>query len=157
MEDLTGQRIADERAISKMFVYALDANPKRRPSPKPRPDYALFRTNKLRGFLDAKYRDVWNNGLPAEWLYQLSTYALASPSRVSVLLYASMARGACDERVEIHQPMQWSGKDLGSLIVRPVRLPHLAELLDPKRKDMLATERQRFANELVVLNTHALA
>jgi 5-methylcytosine-specific restriction enzyme subunit McrC len=153
-ENLTGQRIADERAISKMFVYAPDANPQRRVSPKPRPDYALLRADKLCAFLDAKYRDVWDNGLPAEWLYQLSTYALASPSQVSVLLYASMAPGGREERVEIHRPIQFSGEGLGSVIVRPVSLRYLGELLDPERRDMLATERQRFANGLVVLNTH---
>jgi hypothetical protein len=63
---------------------------------------------------------------------------------------------ACDERVEIHQPIQWSGKDFSSVIVRPVPLQYLAEFLDPERRGALAIERQRFANELVVLNTYTL-
>jgi 5-methylcytosine-specific restriction enzyme subunit McrC len=62
------------------------------------------------GFLDAKYRDIWERRLPPEWLYQLSVYALAAPSQVSVLLYATMSAQAEDERIEIRQPVTWLSK-----------------------------------------------
>ena len=68
----TRAKINDELPIRGLFAYAADANPRRRKAPAPRPDYALFCANELKGFLDAKYRDIWNWGLPAEWLYQLS-------------------------------------------------------------------------------------
>jgi 5-methylcytosine-specific restriction enzyme subunit McrC len=107
-DNLTSARIADELAIHNLFAYAPGANPRQRSAPTPRPDYALFRGNTLHGFLDAKYRDIWERSLPAEWLYQLSSYALASLDEVSVLLYASMAAEACDERMEVRQPVLWS-------------------------------------------------
>ncbi len=156
-DNLTSARIADELAIRNLFAYAPDANPRQRSAPTPRPDYALFRGNTLHGFLDAKYRDIWELSLPAEWLYQLSIYALASPNEVSVLLYATMAAEACDERMEVRQPVLWSSKGPASVILRPVPLPYLAELLEPDRAGSLAGERRRWADELVVLRTRERA
>lgn len=114
-----------------VFAYSRDENPRRRCPPAPRPGYALFDGKELCGFLDAKYRDVWERGLPAEWLYQLSIYALASPPAVSALLYATMSAEASDERVEIRQPVSWSTRSPASVIMRPISLPYLAALLDP--------------------------
>lgn len=149
-DNLTGTRIADEVPIRNLFAYAPDANPRQRSAPAPRPDYALFRGNTLYAFLDAKYRDIWERGLPPEWLYQLSLYALASPSQVSVLLYASMAADARDERVEVRQPVMWSDKGPASVILRPVPLPYLAEILAPNRFSALAGKRRELANQFVV-------
>jgi 5-methylcytosine-specific restriction enzyme subunit McrC len=98
-ETLSINRIADEHSIREVFGYSPDANPRGQSAPRPRPDYALFQATKLCGFLDAKYRDIWERGLPPEWLYQLSVYALAAPSQVSVLLYATMSAQAEDERI----------------------------------------------------------
>lgn len=154
-ENLTEARIEDERAIRNLFAYAPDANPRRRSAPAPRPDYALFFGNRLHGFLDAKYRDVWERGLPAEWLYQLSIYALASPREreVSVLLYASMSKGARDERVEVRQPVLRSSIQPASVILRPVPLFYLAELLDPDQAGNLVAERRQLADQLIVPRT----
>jgi 5-methylcytosine-specific restriction enzyme subunit McrC len=137
-ENLRGQRIVDEWAIRNLFAYAPDANPRQRTAPQPRPDYALFDGNTLRAFLDAKYRDTWERGVPADWLYQLSIYALASPARVSVLLYASMAAEARDEQVDVRQPITWASQRPASVILRAVRLAQLAELVDPARASSLA-------------------
>ena len=152
-DNLAGARIADEQAIRNVFTYAPDANPRQRRAPAPRPDFALFSDKALLGFLDAKYRDVWERSLPADWLYQLSIYALASPSDVSVLLYASMSPEARDERLEVGQPVLWSDKRPASVILRPVPLPYLAQLLDPGRAASLARERSRLAEQLVVPRT----
>jgi 5-methylcytosine-specific restriction enzyme subunit McrC len=152
-DSLTSTRLADELPIRNLFAYAPDANPRKRRAPAPRPDYALFCGNTLCGFLDAKYRDIWERSLPAEWLYQLSIYALASPGEVSVLLYASMSAEARDERVEVRQPVLWSSKRLASVVLRPVPLSYLAELLNPEGRGSLATERRNFADELVLFNT----
>jgi 5-methylcytosine-specific restriction enzyme subunit McrC len=152
-DNLAGARIVDELAIRNLFAYAPDANPRRRRAPTPRPDYALFHHKALHGFLDAKYRDIWDRSLPPEWLYQLSIYALASPSEVSVLLYASMSAEAREERVEVRQPVLWSNKRPASVIFRPVPLPYLAELLDPDRAGSLAGERRKLADQLVAPQT----
>lgn len=91
------------------------------------------------------------SNLPAEWLYQLSIYALASPARVSVLLYASMAAEARDEQVDVRQPVTWSSRTPTSVVLRPVPLLRLAELLEPDRARGLAADRARLAEELVAL------
>lgn len=120
-------------------------------APTPRPDFALFHGNTLHGFLDAKYRDTWTRGLPAEWLYQLSIYALSSPARTSLMLYASTSSEACDEKVEIRDPLWRSADASASVVVRPVPLLRLAELVTPERKSSLATERRRWAEQLVTM------
>lgn len=141
--------VLDEWPIRDIFAFAADANPRRRRPPAPRPDFALFRKKKLVGFLDAKYRDIWDRGLPPEWLYQLSVYALASPTQVSVILYATTSTSARQERIEIRQPVQWSTEGPASVILRPVLLPRLAELLHPDTARKFNHERRRFAEELV--------
>jgi 5-methylcytosine-specific restriction enzyme subunit McrC len=113
----------------------------------------LFYDGTLHGFLDAKYRDIWDRSLPTEWLYQLSIYALASPAEVSVLLYASMSPHAQDERLEVRQPVLWSNKRPASVILRPVQLAELAELLDPDRSQRSAVERRYLADQLVLPRT----
>lgn len=152
-DNLTGCRIVDEQAIGDVFVYSKTGNPKKRRPPRPRPDYALLRDGQTCGFLDAKYRDVWDKGLPADWLYQLSIYALASPYNVSVLLYATMATEARDEQIEVRQPIMWSGKDPALVILRPVLLTKLAEFLRPDLSYAVTQERRRFASKLVRLRT----
>lgn len=149
-DNLGDHTIVDERAIREMFVYPHEGNPRRRKAPAPRPDFALFSSRNLQGFLDAKYRDIWNKSLPAEWLYQLSVYALASPSQVSVLLYACMSRGACDEQMEIRQPVsRLDSKKAASVIFRPVVLPNLAALVAPGQEVRGVEERRQLAAQLV--------
>jgi 5-methylcytosine-specific restriction enzyme subunit McrC len=149
-ENLTTGRIEDEWPIRKVFAYGPDANPRQRTAPAPRPDYALFDGKTLRNFLDAKYRDIWEQNLPAEWLYQLSIYALSSPAQVSVLLYASTASAAADQRVDFQPPMSWPKKGAASVILRAVPLQQLASLLDPSRTATLSAQRHAFADGLVL-------
>jgi 5-methylcytosine-specific restriction enzyme subunit McrC len=150
-ENLTAHEIFDERAIGDVFTYSKHANPKKRSIPKPRPDYALLREGQICGYLDAKYRDVWEKGLPAEWLYQLSIYALAAPYNVSVLLYATMAADARDEQIEVRQPMFSLSRGPAFVILRPVLMTKLAELLFPDHNYLVTRERNQFANQLVSL------
>jgi 5-methylcytosine-specific restriction enzyme subunit McrC len=149
-ENLTTQVVKDEWSIRHVFAFAPDANPKRRSAPAPRPDFALFRHNKLTGFMDAKYRDIWEKGLPSEWLYQLSIYALASPTRTSVLLYATMSDDARDERLEVRQPVQWSSQRSASVILRPVPLSRLSAYVDPDETLKMASDRRYWAEELIL-------
>ena len=149
-DNLTAGRIKDQKAIRSLFAYSPDANPRGRTAPAPRPDFALFSSGQLNSFLDAKYRDLWDKTLPAEWLYQMSIYALASPRGLSVLLYASMAEDARDERIEVRQPVAWSSNQSTSVILRPVPLSRLAAVLDPDLFDSLADARRRLANGLVI-------
>ena len=109
----------------------------------------MFGGSQLRGFADAKYRDVWERGLPPDWLYQLSIYALAAPQETSVLLYATMAEEARDEKIEIRQPIVGAPRTPATVIVRPVPLTKLSDLLNPSRAIATAVARQRFAEGLI--------
>lgn len=150
-EHLLAGSIGDQKVIRHLYFYAPDDNPKQRRPPAPRPDFALFVGNQLRAFLDAKYRDVWDRDFSADWLYQLSIYALASPTRVSVLLYASMADNPREERIQIRQPVTWSAGVNSSVIMRPVVLTRLEELLGQGREKKAVEERRRLAEQLVAL------
>ena len=154
-ENLVGWRIEDEHKLRSVYSYAPKANPRRRRPPMPRPDFALFHKDGLHGFLDAKYRDAWALDIPAHWLYQLSIYAFASPSRVSVLLYATMHDEATDQQIDVRHPL--SGQEDGSaasVILRPIHLGRLATLVAPQRGNSVAADRQAFARESVQLSAH---
>jgi 5-methylcytosine-specific restriction enzyme subunit McrC len=129
-EHLSDASIVDEKSIRYLFAYSVDANPRRRAAPRPRPDYALLRGNTLVGFLDAKYRDLWHFDVPPAWIYQLSTYAFAAPRRASIMLYPTLDARARDERLEVRQPIGPSaGNIVATVTMRPVPLIELAELL----------------------------
>jgi 5-methylcytosine-specific restriction enzyme subunit McrC len=149
--NLVGQTIRDEYSLRHTFSYAPAGNPRGRKAPSPRPDYALFDGKRLRGFLDAKYRDVWERGIPAHWLYQLSVYALASPSRMSTLLYATMSKDAVDEQIDIHNPGSTTRQVLASVILRPVHMERLAELVSSTNRRTLVGARQDYARDLSLL------
>lgn len=148
-ENLSTVRIEDELPIRDFFAYAKGANPKNRQVPKPRPDYAVFRGKNLSGFVDAKYRDIWTGGLPAQWLYQLSIYSLASPSRTSVILYASMDYLARDEKIEIRPPFHDASGTQGAVVLRPVPLITLANLVSQKARAENLDMRRVFAESLL--------
>jgi 5-methylcytosine-specific restriction enzyme subunit McrC len=149
--NLIGQTIRDEYSLRHTFSYAPEGNPRRQKAPSPRPDYALFDAKGLKGFLDAKYRDAWERGIPADWLYQLSVYALASPSHTSTLLYATMSDDAVDEQIDIHNPGSLTPQVLASVILRPVHLKLLAELICSTKGHNSASARQEYARDLSLL------
>lgn len=149
-ESLDDLSIKDEHATKGMFAYGPHGNPKGRSLPRPRPDFALFNANGLIGFLDAKYRDVWEKGYPASWLYQLSMYALASPNQKSILLYGTTSSEAREERIHIRHPVLWRAGSEPAVIFRPVHLQALAMLLDSSKDAASKQERRKsFARSLV--------
>jgi 5-methylcytosine-specific restriction enzyme subunit McrC len=148
LDDNLEEGVLNQWPIRGVFAFAVNGNPKPRRAPTIRPDFALFRSGEPT-FLDAKYRDVWDLGLPPGWLYQLSIYAMASPNRKSVLLYATTSLEASDERIEVNQPVSRSQPPFATVIVRPVPLQRLAELVDPASARKLTIERRRLAQALV--------
>jgi 5-methylcytosine-specific restriction enzyme subunit McrC len=153
-DNLPGEsRIEDERGVRSIFAFAPGGNPKGRKAPHVRPDYALFESMSLCTFLDAKYRDIWNESYPNHWLYQLAIYALASPSRVSILLYPTMSQEAVDEVVELRTPFAGRPGELTKIILRPVVLGRLAELLEPTKRHCGTSQRLQMATALTNLES----
>lgn len=148
-ENLHNRRIVDEERIRGVLEYSSNANPQHLRAPSPRPDYALFRGDRLVAYLDAKYRDIWLQRLPAKWLYQLSIYAIASPTNASVLLYPSTDGAAKDAQVMVRDPLSRVQQKDASVIVRPVNLLRLAELVSAG--GLAGLQRTALAEELVAL------
>ncbi|WP_298884409.1 hypothetical protein [uncultured Bradyrhizobium sp.] len=145
-ENLFSESIRDEYVTKDVFAYAAHGNPKARPLPRPRPDFALFKGGSLIGFLDAKYRDIWQKGYPADWFYQMSMYALASPNQQSIVLCATTSQGARDERIDI---CHHSLRSMGSVIIRPVELQTLARLVSSSESPLVGRQRIAFAQALI--------
>ncbi|ROZ78773.1 McrC family protein [Ramlibacter sp. WS9] len=145
-DHLVTARIADESSIKQFFK--METALRKRRTPTPRPDFGVFNLKgELLRYLDAKYRDLWRTSLPAEWLYQLSAYALASPSRSSVLLYPTMSNAATDESILMSDPI--TGNELGAVVLRPIQLGKLGALLGRPGKDA-HEERTSLAMSLIV-------
>ena len=144
-----GWRIVDQRSVRGLLRYAPEANPNGRSAPSVRPDYALHEPGHPVRFLDAKYRDVWTEGCTAEWLYQLSLYALAGAGRVSVLLYATTHAAAREERLEVRPGASDDKPVAATVIIRPVDLTRISELIGPGQANTHARERQGLALALV--------
>ena len=66
-----------------------------------------MRSGQMLAVLDAKYRDLWEQSLPREMLYQLALYALGrvSGERASVILYPTVDAAAREQTITIQEPV----------------------------------------------------
>lgn len=136
-DNLPGYTVLQEYQLRGMMSYMPEHNPRRRRAPAPRPDFAVAQGGRVIALLDAKYRDLWELGLPDGWLYQLSMYALSQgPGGRSTILYPTMADGAREQRISISHP---SGGERAQVVLRPVHVGRLAAALkDDVRGDVQA-------------------
>jgi 5-methylcytosine-specific restriction enzyme subunit McrC len=78
--------------------------------------------------LDAKYRDLWENPLPREMLYQLAIYEISGKgNNTSKILYPTMNESAKVQKIDIKSPV--TGAKYAQVILQPVPLLNLAELI----------------------------
>lgn len=143
---LADARLVDEHRLRGVFAYDPHHNPRGRGDPAPRPDFAVVRERRIVALLDAKYRDLWQQSLPREMLYQLAIYALTQPDEnpVSIILYPTMTDGAEDQVVGFRGVLDGAAK--ARVILKPVHLLHLDALLragsgvesERRRREMVA-------------------
>jgi 5-methylcytosine-specific restriction enzyme subunit McrC len=128
-EHLCGVTVHDGYRLKGMFRYVPWKNPLARRDPTLRPDFVVMRGGKMLAVLDAKYRDLWENSLPREMLYQLALYALGGGSgdRSSTILYPTVDEAAREQLISIQEPVH--GVPQASVALRPVNLLKLETLL----------------------------
>jgi len=148
-EHLPELRVEDQFELAAMMTY-ID-NPRKRQDPKPRPDYVIKRKEKIVAILDAKYRDLWEETLPASMLYQLIIYAIGQDACDSAtILYPTTYPDARDARIAIRTPAHPRGQV--SVIVRPVDLLQLDMLLLEAKERNNMHKRIKFAEQLIYEN-----
>ena len=92
------------------------------------PDYVISQRGKICSILDAKYRDIWEEDLPRDMLYQLVVYAVSHrDQRRSTILYPTFHPGAQEARVDVRDPVH--GKKIGQVCLRPVNLERLESIV----------------------------
>ncbi len=127
--------VKDQFSLHDMFIYTPGFNPCRRKSPTPRPDFALMKDGKVVKLLDAKYRDLWDKGLPREMLYQLAIYAVSGiGDKTATILYPSVNDIQSVQKIDVKDPI--SNSKMASVILKPINLIKVADLISNNTNEL---------------------
>jgi len=147
-ENVSEYVIQEEHRLRGMLSYHPDHNPLRKRPPTLRPDFIALDGKRVIAILDAKYRDLWELGLPPNMLYQLSIYALSQlPVSQAVILYPTTSARAMDSVIEISDPVHQVKR--ARVILRPVDMTYLAKLISNLRSSSCRRERAKYAHSLI--------
>lgn len=127
-ENLPGYDVKDQHRLNNMMRYDPAHNLKRRRAPSPRPDYVILKDKEIVSIMDAKYRDIWEHGLPRDMLYQLAIYALSQGFQgKSTILYPVVDDLARRELIEIQDPVNNNSR--AHVRLEPINLYELEQLI----------------------------
>jgi 5-methylcytosine-specific restriction enzyme subunit McrC len=146
-DNLPDHTVRSEHRLKGMLAYVPGWNPRRQQGSVPRPDFLVAKGMQVLAILDAKYRDLWENPLPRDMLYQLAIYAMIHEGRTSTILYPITQAQATEVRIEVRDPL--GGGRQALIALRPVPLDRLEGLVSAKPTAAVLRERRLFAHELV--------
>jgi 5-methylcytosine-specific restriction enzyme subunit McrC len=146
-DNLPDFAVHSEHRLEGMLAYIPGWNPRRQQAPVPRPDFVVSTGTKVTAILDAKYRDLWENSLPRDMLYQLAIYATIQEGGTAAILFPTTHAHAQEARIEVRDPLLGGRRAL--VVLRPVSLDQLEGLVSTKQTAAVLRERRAFALELV--------
>ena len=146
-DNLPDHTVRSEHRLKGMLSYVPGWNPRRQQAPTPRPDFRGIEGPKFLAILDAKYRDLWENPLPRDMLYQLAIYAMIHEGGTSTILYPTAQAQATEARIEVRDPLHGGRRALVALRRSP--LDRLERLVSAKPTAAVLRERLSFAHEMV--------
>lgn len=139
--------VRDEKRLSGLLAYDPERNPRGRQAPALRPDFVVIRGRKPVALIDAKYRDLWEESLPRDMLYQLVIYAGSSEAGGrAVILYPTLHAEARDACIHVTDPVL--GRRRAEVALRPVNLDVLAELVSHNGGSQATKKSRNYALEL---------
>jgi 5-methylcytosine-specific restriction enzyme subunit McrC len=147
-DNLTEFVVRSELRLTGMFAYLPGWNPRHSQAPTPRPDLVVSQGREPVAILDAKYRDLWENALPRDMLYQLSIYAMSYEGKSATILYPTTHKQAKESRIEIRHPLH--GERRAMVVLRPVHLEKLGHLVTARTTPASIRDRQRYAMDLAL-------
>lgn len=139
--------VRSEHRLTGMMAYVPGWNPSRSQAPTPRPDFVVMRDGQAVAILDAKYRDLWENPLPRDMLYQLAIYAMSHEGGTSTILYPTTHAQATEARIEVRDPIHGGRRAL--VVVRPVALATFEGLITAPPTAAALRQRRSYAHDLV--------
>ena len=146
-DGLADHVVCDEQRIFGMLRYDPNRNPRGRRAPTPRPDFVVMQGQRSVAVLDAKYRDLWDEPLPRDMLYQLVIYAGSSQAGgLAVILYPTLHPQAQDACIQVSDPVL--GRQRGQVVLRPVNMKVLAELVSARPGVQAAKAVSDYARKL---------
>ncbi|AEV70214.1 McrC family protein [Acetivibrio clariflavus] len=133
--------VKDQFSLHDMFMYTPGFNPRRRESPTPRPDFALLQGGKVEKLLDTKYRDLWENNLTRDMLYQLAIYAVSGiGDKTATIIYPAVSDEPTVQKIDVKNPV--TNTKMASIILKPINLVKVAGLLSKDRNELVEYVRE---------------
>jgi 5-methylcytosine-specific restriction enzyme subunit McrC len=147
-DHLTDYEVRDEQSLRGVIQFIQGYRPGTQRAPKLRPDFFVLHGNRPVAVLDAKYRDLSQQKLPREMLYQLAMYAATQPVGVATILYPTTTASATEVRYAVCNPT--SGQQVAQVNVRPVPLQELEGLLVAASDAIVVRRRKELARRLLL-------